>query len=217
MNGRNYFFFSQFRSIESVLDVTSGSRMHLIVSMRDPSAEILSLLREYPVTLHTTRSSSGPFHPNISRSSILQSVKYIFGIHYANYMCVRDTISPEYKFLHTTGNITETTTNRLDLQDMYKYREVPFMENPYSPTFRKAVLNDQREHHQTSGIYNFRKKVENVGDEFWVAGKRDKDTATCNKCNELKEALAYVLDSFPSAQHMLLLAAGYTLSPDFIR
>ncbi|XP_047475945.1 uncharacterized protein LOC125029816 [Penaeus chinensis] len=204
------------RSIESVLDVTSGSRMHLVVSIRDPSAEILSLLREYPVTLHTTRSSSGLFHPSISRSSILQSVKYIFGIHHANHMCVRDTISPENKFLHTTRNFTEITTNRLDLQDMYKYREVPFMENPYSPTFRKAVLNDQREHLQTSGIYNSRKKIENVADELWVAGKRDKGTATCDKCSELKEAFAYVLDSFPSAQHMFLLADGYMLSPDFV-
>lgn len=195
--------------------MTSGSRMPLVVSVRDPSEEILSLLREYPVTLHANRSSSGLFHPGISSSSILQSVKHLFGIPHANAVCVRDAISLENKFLHTTGNFTETTTTRPLLQDMYNYRAVPFMENPYSPNYRKAVLNDQRELPQASGIYNSRKKV--TGDELRAAGKRDKDAATCGKCSDLKEALAFVLESFPSTQHVFLLAAGYTLSPDFVR
>nr|XP_027234829.1 uncharacterized protein LOC113826155 [Penaeus vannamei] len=202
------------RSIESVLDVTSGSRMPLVVSVRDPSEEILSLLREYPVTLHATRSSSGLFHPGISSSSILQSVKHLFGIPHANAVCVKDAISLENKFLHTTGNFTETTTTRPLSQDMYNYRAVPFMENPYSPNYRKAVLNDQRELPQASGVYNSRKKV--TGDELRAAGKRDEDAATCGKCSGLKEALAFVLESFPSTQHVFLLAAGYTLSPDFV-
>lgn len=183
------------RSIESVLDVTSGSHMHLVISVRDPTTEILRLLRKYPVSLHITRSSTGLLHLSASKTSILRGFKHIFGIPHGNEVCVRDNIRPEIKVLHTTSNFTETSTSRPILQDMYKLtRGVPFMENTYSPIFRKAILNDQREHHEFSDL-----------------------SVECNENSELKETLEYVLDSFPSSQHMILLAAGYTLSPDFVR
>lgn len=107
------------------------------------------------------------------------------------------------------------------------------MDNPYNPIYRRAILNSrQREdlkeekvhekEHKKKGIVDKEEVQERVGvlhsEKMVTENEEEKDvTQTCPKCQELREALKFVQETFPKLQYLMLMETGYTLSPDFIR
>lgn len=106
------------------------------------------------------------------------------------------------------------------------------MDHPYNPMFRRAILNSRQkeylkeekvlEKEHKNGVIDKEEERERVGvlhgKKLVTDNEEEEDVRrTCLKCQELREALKFVQETFPELQYLILMETGYTLSPDFIR
>ena len=181
------------RSVESLVTVTSGSGLDFIASVADPSEDILRLLHQHSFEIHTTT----PTKPNLWLDRILpkfplaRNIREMAQKFFSRAVCSKDNISPEIKLLNTQANGSRIITVRPTLDDMAKYeRKTTYIDNPYNPMFRRAAVN---------------------------SGGGDGGGEECQEVEQLKEALKYVVESFPHLKYLLIVENGLSLSPDFVR
>lgn len=107
------------------------------------------------------------------------------------------------------------------------------MDHPYNPILRRALLNSRQKEdlnedkvhekeHKKKGIIDKEEEGERIGilhgEKMVSENEEEKEVKqTCPKCQELREALKFVQETFPKMQYLILMETGYTLSPDFIR
>lgn len=195
--------------------------MHLVVSVINPSDEVINLLKKYPLKIHvsgepqhSSDGAGGLLNKLIPGFSVFKTFKTIVNVFTNTEVCVADPASWSVTFLHTGSNYTNTSSYNPTVEDMKKMgRGSPYMEHSYNPLHRKAVLNsrDERRRNMTlDGKMNDKQDLDSDG-------TAQESKALCQQSKNLKEALQFVKNSFPQLQHLLLLQTGYALSPDFVR
>ncbi|MPC07633.1 hypothetical protein E2C01_000197 [Portunus trituberculatus] len=181
------------RSLESIKATTLNSGLHLIATVADPTQPILDLLHQHSFTVHSystgPKSWLGRMLPELHLAENLQQVARKFKIKIPENVCRKDTISGEVKLLQTHANGSNIIISRPTLDDMAKNeRKIMYIDNPYNPMHRRAVLNGGG----------------GGGGE-------------CKEVEQLKEAMDYVMQTYPELKYLLLLETGLSLSPDFVR
>ncbi|XP_069938805.1 uncharacterized protein [Cherax quadricarinatus] len=209
------------RSVESALRETAMSGVHLVVSVTDPSEDIMDLLQGYPLKIHVVnnphknsfRSEGVRFlRKLIPRFSLLENFKNIIDEFSGTNVCMKDTISPVINILNTGPNLTETTKYQPTMKELQEKKEgVPYEEHPYNPIYRKAVINSRNERTGTA--------AEGMSVDQLVQngrGLQEESHSQCQRSKNLKDALQFVKTTFPELQYLMLLETGYTLSPNFV-
>lgn len=184
------------RSLESIERVTSGSGLHLYASVADPSEEILSLLESHSFNIHSfgaakTKPMSwlGRILPDLS---IAEDIREMARKLFHGGVCQQDPLSPEIKILHTGDNTTKISTFRPTLANLTQQeREATYINHPYNPMFRRAVMNSK-------------------GSEGGEGGE------ACKEAEQLKAALKHILSALPDLKYLLMVESGLYLHPDFV-
>nr|XP_045598389.1 uncharacterized protein LOC123758263 [Procambarus clarkii] len=207
------------RSIESVLQETAGSGIHLVVSVPNPSQEVLDLLQGYPLKIHiannpqklSDRNGGDHFWSKLIPSfSAVNNFKNIIEAFSGTNVCMRDILNPLINILSTGENITETSTYALTLEEL-RGKGVPYEQHPYNPLYRKAVINSRDEIWKDTLGEGVSK------DRLLQAGKRmHRESSQCQHSKNFKEALQFVKTAFTKFEYLMLLETGYALSPNFV-
>ncbi|KAK4313557.1 hypothetical protein Pmani_015105 [Petrolisthes manimaculis] len=208
------------RSIESVLKETGGSGFHLVVSVSSPSSAMLSMLQEYPIKVHRPTTSHtttphykkryGHFQSFLNRMvPAVSSFTNFFTAFSSEGVCVQDELNPEIGILSTGANFSRTSTYRLSITELQKLeRGSPYMNHPYNPVLRRAILNSRQKKEKEKGIID-----EKQGGE---SEEKEDVSRMCIKCLELREALKFVQELYPNLQYLILMETGYAPSPDYV-
>lgn len=131
-----------FRSVENIKRMTADSGLQLFASVADPSEDILDLLESHSFKIHSYGSVKRK--PKSWLGRILPDLREMASKLFSSGVCQKDHLPQEIKFLHTGENTTRISTFRPTLANLTKKeRHATYLNNPYNPMFRRAVLNSK--------------------------------------------------------------------------